>query len=106
MKPGRELDALVANKVMGFQTDPRFKVGDECPHFSTSIEAAWAVVEKLLPRLISLRWCDGWEVNEFLPEEKETYLLGESDTAPHAICLAALAAVGYTKGQENHSPTP
>lgn len=110
---GRELDALVATKVMGWSWD-EYSAQDangskyhRCqpacswdkdrlwflPHYSTSIEAAWTVVQKLLPRIITLRWCDGWEVNEYLPDEKETVLLGEAKEAPLAICRSALAAV-------------
>lgn len=124
MNPGREMDALVAEKIFGcvvkFSDDffngaaiaknkndfgkftkietisgpaslPKFW---SLPHYSEDIAAAWAVVEKLLPRIISLRWCDDWEINEYLPDKKETVFLAEADTAPHAICLAALKAVG------------
>lgn len=73
MNPGRELDALIAEKVMGFK-DVHFKVCStfgldtsdwhmtpdarypyaiargctlQVPHYSTDIAAAWEVVEKL-----------------------------------------------------------
>lgn len=131
MKPGRELDALVAEKVMGLvlqpitvvdykgvHTEPGSVVKDytapdgrkcrsvkECPHYSTSIADAWLVVEKLQCQGHDGKWffrldydcvetwdcafykestCDGG-----YPEQWATAL-----TAPHAICLAALKAVG------------
>jgi hypothetical protein len=51
---GRELDALVAEKVMGWKLLPIVHfvvtdIGEEvpCPRFSADIAAAWQVVEKL-----------------------------------------------------------
>ncbi len=113
MNPGRELDALVDEKVMhegpcaredygignGFRRCECGAVGrwnEDFVHYrpySTNISAAWQIVEKLkaqdpalffqLANSINRKWecqCgDGWS---------------ESDTAPRAICLAALKAVG------------
>lgn len=99
---GRELDALVAEKVMGLkvwqQGRSRFyetntSVYNAVPPYSTSTEAAWQVVEKInlfseyvLYRLNSGSWvvCEPGPIIEF----------ARGETAPHAICLAALAAVG------------
>jgi hypothetical protein len=67
-------------------------VRDEPEPYSTSIEAAWEVVEKFNYRVELLRegedsWaCTIWEKNSFSQ--------GEADTAPKAIVLAALKAVG------------
>lgn len=140
MKPGRELDTIIAEKVMGWKRfeckmfgetksfeefpeitehivlmPPDFKITsaqppigaslqEACaweppemptiPHYSTSIEAAWEVVEKCLE--------EGWEFDLFMngiqydvglyrDREKPS---GIGDTAPHAICLAALKASG------------
>lgn len=69
MTPGRELDALIAEKVMGFAKNKDDKYGEvpwrnsggeevyaehlsvppymKLPRYSTDIAAAWAVVEKL-----------------------------------------------------------
>jgi hypothetical protein len=119
---GRELDALVAEKVMGWRCRglhpihecPVFATGRAdtlAPHFSTDIAAAWQVVEKM--------GADGWNVSLYVhrgehggcgcsitcpygPCEKhgnavETWH-GVEDvrgaTVPLAICLAALKAVG------------
>lgn len=105
MKPGRELDALVAKKVMKWEyfpaqvTDTFVRLdyffdpvsGEAHHHWSPSadISAAWEVVEKLSPRFMQLTrrhgdlwWCEfygEWPV--------------EAQTAAHAICLAALLAV-------------
>lgn len=120
MEAGRELDALIAEKVMGY---PAFaekvvtKLGDhlvisdhcaicgrkdgtsEClPHYSTDIAAAWEVVEKL--RLSVLQFEDGWFADPRLESYREHFwgALGADDfsaTAPLAICRAALEAVGH-----------
>lgn len=123
LKPGPELDALIAKKVMGatkkcmgpnpnvaLLSGPLFTFVwqlpdgtwwlDEypAPDYSTSIENAWQVVEKLKDA--------GQSVEIFTtcvhgPEETRVLLDGVemvpcSDiNVPHAICLAALKAVGY-----------
>ena len=140
MKAGRELDALIAEKVMGIS--PRkmcegemgdyydgwmcFKCGESgtwsemdkyenhlihLKYYSTQIANAWLVVEKCKDRLPSHSegfcidyptletygtWIAGWWClggnglrREFIPELSAT-----ADTAPLAICLAALRAVG------------
>lgn len=115
MKPGRELDALIAEKVMGgirhkehsvlaVDVSARsFTIGEgwEYPRYSTDIAAAWEVVEKIIKewRLdkpgrnfkISRR-LEGWEceiTSDFIGNSAEV----NCSTAPHAICLAALKAV-------------
>ena len=120
---GRELDASIAEKVMGWkrvrwcdwQTDTRTsftyswhdavtgkmtELAEDCDDYydlqgswspSTEIEAAWEVVtaleRKSLFRYATGRYiaclADGNSLHE-----------GEADTAPLAICLAALKAVG------------
>jgi hypothetical protein len=117
MKPGRELDALVAEKVMGINpllfgslVDYKMPNGSivtlpyECKSYSTDIAAAWEVVEKLTQFKFKLDQ-DGFSSwNAFFLEEQEQddgpawhediEYEGNADTAPHAICLAALKAVG------------
>lgn len=103
MKAGRELDALIAEKVMGIE--PHI-IGIEnmmiyLP-YSTDISAAWEVVEKMISirpekepnaefALVqrSKEWLCGYELYE------SWYCSASALTAPHAICLAALKAVGY-----------
>lgn len=102
MKPGQELDALIAEKVMGLKVNYEFYTcSDLCdnydemgyiPAYSTDIASAWEVVEKLL-KLHSVEFSyvhfnSEWNVDI----DDKIYVA--ADTAPHAICLAALKAVG------------
>ena len=141
MEAGRELDALVAEKVMGWKWPddrcpicgwkyevsvdkgcvpdncslrpaPEIRECDKYGAYSTDIAAAWKVVEKL----VNSGWCVGllfddnghWALatdgtqNVPLgdgPEDIATTFFIEKelwcDTAPLAICRAALKAVGY-----------
>jgi hypothetical protein len=87
--------------------------GDE-PIWSpaTSIADAWEVVEKLETggwRVELTRWSDGWYVKfrrvvvaptPSMPEGKRIYVeQTQTDTAPRAICLAALRAKGALDGE-------
>lgn len=126
MKPGRELDAHVAESVMGWHlckcTDwqiekwkithlytQRFGSDRTCNccgqlyinvwNPSTNIAAAWEVVEKT--DLLSIYHLTnvnvgGWAIVELEGgfENNEDVLVGKCESAPHAICLAALKAVG------------
>lgn len=116
MNPGRELDALIAEKVMGYKVENtaegyflKGQLGNYSWHntvlrYSTDISAAWEVVEHFneLGWDISvvgsgeLKSSDSWHV-EFEPR----YVGGETNgviieggfSAPLAICLAALKAI-------------
>ena len=135
MDAGRELDKLVAEKVMGFYNvqlvplvtdedkedyeEDGVKLFGGCgsahwmhvPHYSTMIAAAWEVVEKLRKQMCCLRIVSDheylWEVYGIKdPDDSDhenpvivqwkVYASSE-DSAPLAICLAALKAVGYDK---------
>jgi hypothetical protein len=122
MKAGRELGALVAEKVMGRSGDVERKVLRDVqtgmptyverwgvPAYSTDIAAAWEVVEKLqaanpfwetagnesfmafylAPALDVTKGRVDWAAN-FGDDRTLAY----GTTAPLAICLAALKAVG------------
>lgn len=109
MKPSRELDALVAEKVMGMSTERRLR---DIPEYSTDVAAAWQVVEKLKWAEPELSWSDeqhAWclylnkkPLDIWQPEwsggclylKKTLVIWPTAPTAPHAICLAALRAVG------------
>jgi hypothetical protein len=120
MSAGRELDALIAEKVMGsvpcdkwrpFTAYPAQWVKDtgECyhaschppqmgpPHYSTDIAAAWAVVERLVvlghPVELSLEPNDNGQCLCTLMAERMGEEATWGDTAPLAICRAALKAV-------------
>ncbi len=118
MDAGREMDALIAEKVMGIEL-PKWifqehglttKTSREVvPDYSTDIAAAWQVVEKMRSNGYF------YEVTENIEDPSiycamfvdrstsyyDTYESGWSNeqwaaasTAPHVICLAALKAVG------------
>ena len=92
MKPGRDLDALIAEKVMGSENN--------CPHYSTDITAAWEVVEKFHKIDVSHTF-DGWFCSIDTSDEygqNGTWSHAQGQSAPHAICLAALNVVGEEEG--------
>lgn len=109
----RELDALVAEKVMGWarlqpgndeigwKTGPGALDLSGLPEFSTDIAAAWEVVEEirrrgLAPEIALLAYGKAWGVG-FKSWRSNTTLTPANfvhASAPHAICLAALKAVG------------
>lgn len=116
MKPGRELDALIAEMVMGFEPWPVQDPMWECkafkaryvpygqaakpcepPAYSTDIAAAWKVVEKVLfpSRMFDF---EIWNTNG-VRDWGASFNVGcgvvkaAGESAPHAICLAALKAV-------------
>src|SRR5690606_20607824 len=107
MKPGRELDALVADKVMGYTTHGQFRekngVRVMIDRYSADIAAAWEVVERLTrrkdvqkPMFADFSLVKKWDTYEavFIPVGK---LGGKPSfgckTAAEAICKAALLAV-------------
>ena len=112
MEPGRELDALIAEKVMGWRKTRGGYTNDltkqwsvpekQLPLYSTSIKAAWEVVEKLRGKGYYFDLDgdkDGGARGELIPwiaefsnVNKKKYS-GYAKTAPHAICLAALEAI-------------
>ena len=134
MNAGRELDAIIAEKVMGWHLVP---VKELCavlmppeitgviwdddlimkyqvPPYSTDIAAAWQVVEKIADtqthfhaQFVLQRELFGWGCgfrklnwSGAVNESVSPFIIHEHcQTAPHAICLAALKAVGY-------DPTP
>lgn len=105
MEPGYELDKLIGMKVMGLSEEeidypngPKFPKMDWdrgiCDMFySTEIEAAWKVVEKLTdspnPHFEISRGRDGWFAS-FDLDRPFKRVTAKGETAPHAICLAAL----------------
>lgn len=124
VKPGRELDALVAERVMGLKTEDyagllvekinpanpkgNYPLDYLIPRYSESIEAAWEVVEKIKTTGRELEieltssadnpneWTCGIKWFEFFEDEEQQWgwFYFTQSTAPHAICLAALKAVG------------
>ncbi|NTZ20912.1 hypothetical protein EXW96_26355 [Paenibacillus sp. JMULE4] len=107
MEPGREMDALVAEKVMGYTTHGQFRDKDGVrvmiDRYSTDISAAWEVVDKMskthfsemaMTELEDGAW--GW-MARFILVLNEPYTVNgyraTAKTAPEAICKAALLAV-------------
>lgn len=109
MNAGRELDALVAEKVMGLApvewsgdclVHGNQETGGIVPAYSTNIPAAWKVVEKLHgEHTFGLDWL-GFEGEEWRcvfnwgKDEDRGFAHAVAATAPLAICLAALQAAG------------
>lgn len=92
MKPCRELDALVAEKVMGlsiwrhgrrvdYKTDD--SVYNRVPSYSTDIAAAWQVVERIRNNEVFHAECD-----DLIGLSRQT-----ATNAARIICVAALKAV-------------
>lgn len=115
MEAGRELDEIVAEKVMGWtyietdiatiwsNADYTLDI-DALPLFSTDIAAAWQVVEHFRtmfphdeqPMVLSM-FHGKWQCAVACSTDAHAYELYigyevEAETAPLAICLAALKA--------------
>lgn len=112
MEAGRELDALVAERVMGlakimvkgdFEEFPMFVLPERkraiwnafhAPRYSTDIAAAWAVVERMreLGWKFQLDW-DGPEPAATFWKDEASLFDWTRGPAPSAISNAALAAL-------------
>lgn len=102
LKAGRGLDALIAEKIFGFSSSAPLSDCLRCaddtvncviPHYSTSIEDAWKVVENLTQE--PGRYCDlsnSWDGRAATWIARFNGFSATADTAPLAISLAALAA--------------
>lgn len=114
MKPGPELNLKVALEIMGWEQHPDYKhlardtrpqslgafmdIKTSLPKYSEDIAAAWEVVEKLKSNsqnhMIDIFWdVDLWYCHIHSHDKIERHVYGE-ETAPHAICRAALKSVG------------
>jgi|SRR3990170_898451 len=106
MPAGRELDVLIAEKVMEWKyiSGARIRDGFDTPRFSTDISAAWEVVEKF-DYLYLFRLdhpiedyagrIGRWEAKLVFKEKRgvdKRFYYALADTAPLAICRAALKA--------------
>ena len=120
MQPGREMDALVAEKVFGMvpckdpigrcvaaQTIPcqcwqypDEEYGGELKQYSTDIAAAWEVFETLTAETgdyafaqVHRLWLEdtnAWGWGVSVQEWSALHVIGSGATAPEAICRAAL----------------
>ncbi len=114
MKSGKELDALIAQKVLGWKSLKRrwsngahsgvldywvdengTEMGSVLPKFSSDIEAAWEIVEVLECVQFTLNWRQNWEWEAHFaildPKTQDPDIYeGTGESAPLAICLCAL----------------
>jgi hypothetical protein len=107
MRPGIELDALIAEKVMGhrlFETPSSglYEEDDEFNwpllRYSIDIHAAWEVVEKIGKRFCLITQEQPGEAKAwFARTEEEGYPVGFGESPAHAICLAALRVIEKEK---------
>ena len=104
MKPGRELDTLVAEKIFGLEYMECIGCyidsnGDEqkIQRHSTDIETAWEVIEKIIANKLEpmLSFQNGlWCMAILNARYNDPFIdLAQCKTAPEAICKAALVAV-------------
>ncbi|SDY98057.1 BC1872 family protein [Hymenobacter psychrophilus] len=127
MPAGREMDGLIAHMVIGAQTqviesDWRYdsqhmerrpdRPWEHMPYYSTEIGAAWDVVERLDK---TAQLCDVTRINggatylhhcEVWNTSGEPYHRATADTAPLAICRAALLATLPTTPVPPITPAP
>ena len=119
MPAGREMDALIAEKIMGYTLSelslpayPKYKLFDiesgefsgyvkEVPHYSTDIAASWEVTEKITDQkhwAFKLRRLPGKDYMacfiRLTKTGRDDFESKPSKTAPFAICRAALKAMG------------
>ncbi len=112
MPASTEMDALIAEKVMGLTITKKnlfdepgifviYDIGASIAcyspkKYSSNISAAWEVVEKSVDFELSRTvWSPhGWECGIRLDKEDST-IWSKGDTASLAICRAALKAIGY-----------
>lgn len=108
MEAGREMDAMVAERVMGLEVNVAFptlydtKMNTihryaEIPHYSTDNNAAWEVVEKLRGRGIAVTVSTLGTMNHqacaYTIWHEVSSATTWAESAPLAICKAALKAV-------------
>jgi hypothetical protein len=112
MPAGREMDALIAASVMGWVnvsevrpnllTDvigkpPDFDYKDIVPHYSTDISVAWGIIDKSECYIIDNQVSQEESVDGIKRVNAQVFIgrwgYAEAETAPLAICRAALLAV-------------
>jgi hypothetical protein len=106
LKAGREMDKLVAQKVLGTELcgcgNPECDLTGEgeyepVPPYSTDIALAWRVLEQFPSEKLVEDWWGAPAANRWgciiAPRALDRRAEGYGATAPEAICRAALAAV-------------
>jgi hypothetical protein len=125
MKAGRELDALVTEKIMGWKRGRRYGNGNgewiraekeeypltwnQTPRHSTSIEKAWQVIEQMARTgwffVLEYDSTDCLDVAFYRTSKcdgggAEQWITGPLADAPRLICVAALKALGIEVDDE------
>ncbi len=104
MEAGFEIDSLIAEKIFGWKLDdesalvwllPDGSRRGALPHYSTDIADAWQVIEHMNDRGWSPTvFCEfQWWIANFFTDIAGSFE-ASAETAPLAICLAALRAMG------------
>lgn len=106
LKPGRELDAWIAEHVMGWKLRTPYPdrwlnsegMTQSLPHYSTDIYTAWDLLDKLSESnfLIETRTYmkQPWQSQVLILKSPESeWIVAVGETMPHAICLAAMKAI-------------
>lgn len=92
MNAGPELDSLIGEQIMD-------EKGPKWVYYSTHLPYAWIIVEKLKSLRLAefqLSYRDKYFYCNFIKDDN--YSAEYAETAPHAICLAALKFIVYYKG--------
>lgn len=87
MKPGEDLDALIELHLFDKTRSMYFKP----TKYSTSISAAWEVVEKIKQEMQDVTIHD--DPYQGATATISLMSVGKAPTVPHAICIASLLAV-------------
>jgi Phage ABA sandwich domain len=99
----REIDRLVAEKVMGCTKEliVWLEIYDALPHYSTNIADAWKVVNEMNKKgfYFNLDQDSDFEFDAlfadgYYAEDTTISVISSHKSAPLAICLAALKTVG------------
>lgn len=116
MEAGRGIDLLIEEKVMGISAKPgtigadfkKLCIRPYGKRYSTDISAAWEVVEKMNAYWhyeLFMHSGDGRKEASFIDSRKDKYVKAKAETAPMAICLAALKAVNHDPADRTHADT-
>jgi hypothetical protein len=95
LQAGPEMDAEIGLRVFGYKLVSLATL-QPTPRYSTDVAAAWLVVEKMremgLRPILMPDWGHQWQVKVYR-ESEHIVETAWFDTAPLAICRAALAAL-------------
>jgi hypothetical protein len=120
IQPGRKLDILVAQNVMGWKYEPKYVHNwsrpddrglyqrcdeSDIPKYSTDMGKAWEIVEHLKNSKTPFRMMENLTSDPKFPCWAAAFdnYAAEDDaiSAPHALCLAALIAMGVDVSNED-----